>query len=220
VHLTLREQERLLVYMAADVARQRQRRGLKLNYPEAVAILTAEILEAARDGHTVAEIMALGGAILLAEDLMDGVPSMIHEVQVEATFPDGTKLVTLHDPVGSDAKNVAKPGEYILASSEITINAGRPTTDIVVSNTGDRPIQVGSHFHFFEVNRALEFNREAAYGMRLDIPSGMAVRFEPGDSKEVSLVALGGTREVFGHRALVNGKLDRVPGGTNTGVNG
>lgn len=220
MHLTLREQERLLVYMAADVARQRQRRGLKLNYPEAVAILTAEILEAARDGHTVAEIMALGGAILLAEDLMDGVPSMIHEVQVEATFPDGTKLVTLHDPVGSDAKNVAKPGEYILASSEITINAGRPTTDIVVSNTGDRPIQVGSHFHFFEVNRALEFNREAAYGMRLDIPSGMAVRFEPGDSKEVSLVALGGTREVFGHRALVNGKLDRVPGGTNTGVNG
>jgi urease subunit gamma/beta len=208
VHLTLREQERLLIHVAADVARRRRRRGLKLNYPEAVAILTAEILEAARDGKSVAEIMSLGAGILRAEDLMDGIAGMIHEVQVEATFPDGTKLVTLHDPIISHAKEEPKVGEYILAADEITINAGRSTAQIIVSNTGDRPIQVGSHFHFFEVNRALEFHREAAYGMRLDIPSGMAVRFEPGDTKEVHLVALGGTREVFGHRGLVNGKLE------------
>jgi urease subunit gamma len=99
MHLTPREQERLLIFVAADVARRRKGRGLKLNYPEAVAILTAEILEAARDGKSVAEIMAFGTTILRREDAMDGVADMIHEVQVEATFPDGTKLVTVHDPL-------------------------------------------------------------------------------------------------------------------------
>src|SRR5579883_2568890 len=99
MHLTPREQEKLLIYVAAEVARKRKARGLKLNYPEAMAILTAEILESARDGNSVAEIMTSGAAILKREDLMEGVPEMIHEVQVEATFPDGTKLVTVHDPV-------------------------------------------------------------------------------------------------------------------------
>jgi urease subunit gamma len=99
MHLTLREQERLMIYVAADVARKRRARGLKLNYPEAIAILTAEILEWARDGKTVAEIMTLGESVLETDDVMEGVPEMIHEVQVEATFPDGTKLVTVHDPI-------------------------------------------------------------------------------------------------------------------------
>ncbi|HYE66883.1 MAG TPA: urease subunit gamma [Pyrinomonadaceae bacterium] len=99
MHLTQREQERLLIFMAAELARKRQARGLKLNYPEAVAIISAEILEAARDGRTVAEIMSFGTTILKREDLMDGVAEMLHEVQMEATFPDGTKLVTVHDPV-------------------------------------------------------------------------------------------------------------------------
>ena len=99
MHLTLREQERLMIYVAADVARRRRERGLKLNYPEAMAVLTAEILEWARDGKTVAEIMTLGAKVLGSDDVMDGVPEMIHEVQVEATFPDGTKLVTVHDPI-------------------------------------------------------------------------------------------------------------------------
>ena len=99
MHLTQREQERLLIFVAAEVARRRQGRGLKLNYPEAVAILTAEILEAARDGKSVAEIMSFGTTILGREDTMEGVADMIHEVQVEATFPDGTKLVTVHDPI-------------------------------------------------------------------------------------------------------------------------
>jgi urease subunit gamma len=99
MHLTPREQERLLIFVAAEVARRRQSRGLKLNYPEAVAILTAEILEAARDGKSVSEIMTFGTTILRREDAMEGVADMIHEVQVEATFPDGTKLVTVHDPL-------------------------------------------------------------------------------------------------------------------------
>jgi len=99
LHLTPREQEKLMVFVAAELARKRQARGVKLNYPEAVAIISAEILEAARDGKSVADVMVLGTKILRREDLMDGVPGMLHEVQVEATFPDGTKLVTVHDPV-------------------------------------------------------------------------------------------------------------------------
>jgi len=102
------------------------------------------------------------------------------------------------------------PGEYILSDTSIELNAGRPTVRIEVSNGGDRPVQVGSHFHFFEVNRALTFNRQAAYGMRLNIPAGTAVRFEPGDTKAVELVAIGGTREVHGLNGLVNGPLDRA----------
>jgi urease subunit gamma len=97
--LTQREQEKLLIFVAAELARKRQARGLKLNYPEAIAILTAEIMEAARDGKSVAEIMIFGTTILKREDVMDGIAEMIHEVQVEATFPDGTKLVTIHDPI-------------------------------------------------------------------------------------------------------------------------
>ena len=99
MHLTAREQERLLIYVAADVARKRRARGLVLNYPEALAVLTAEILEWARDGKTVPEIMTLGAHILTRQDVMPGIAEMIHEVQVEATFPDGTKLVTVHDPI-------------------------------------------------------------------------------------------------------------------------
>ena len=99
MHLTQREQEKLMVFVASELARKRQARGLKLNYPEAIAILTAEILEAARDGKSVAEIMTWGTTILSRDDVMEGVAEMLHEVQVEATFPDGTKLVTIHDPI-------------------------------------------------------------------------------------------------------------------------
>ena len=99
------------------------------------------------------------------------------------------------------------PGEYFLKSDPIEANAGRQTSRVAVTNQGDRPIQVGSHCHFFEVNRGLSFHRQSAYGMRLNIPAGTAVRFEPGDTKEVELVALGGTRTVYGINGLVNGKL-------------
>jgi urease subunit gamma len=99
MHLTPREQEKLMVFVAAEVARKRRARGLKLNYPEAIALITGEMLEAARDGRTVAEIMSFGATILKRADVMEGVSEMIHDVQVEATFPDGTKLVTVHDPI-------------------------------------------------------------------------------------------------------------------------
>lgn len=99
MHLTPREQEKLLIVVAADVARRRAARGLRLNYPEAVAVLTAEVMEAARDGKSVADVMSFGATILKRDQVMEGVPEMVHEVQVEATFPDGTKLVTIHDPI-------------------------------------------------------------------------------------------------------------------------
>jgi len=198
LHLTPREQERLLIYTAAEVARKRRARGLKLNYPEAIAILTAEILEAARDGKTVAEIMTWRATILKHDALMKGVAGLIHEVQVEATFPDGTKLVTVHDPVGHAS------GEYLLSDTPIIANKDRRTAKLLVKNTGDRPIQVGSHYHFAEVNPALDFDRASARGMRLNIPAGTAVRFEPGNEKDVELVAFGGARQIYGHRGQGN----------------
>lgn len=200
-----------MLHVAADVARQRKQRGIKLNYPEAAALLASAVMEAARDGMAVAALMVHGTTLLTSNDVMDGVPEMFHELQMEATFPDGTKLVTLHDPIRRlpGTHSQIHPGEYLLADEDVTLNADRPTVTATVSNTGDRPVQVGSHYHFYEVNAALEFDRQAAYGMRLDVPSGMAVRFEPGDVKQVQLVALDGSREIFGHRGLVNGSLDQ-----------
>jgi urease beta subunit len=101
-----------------------------------------------------------------------------------------------------------KPGEYFLESAPITANENRPTARVLVKNRGDRPIQVGSHYHFFEANPGLEFDRESAYGMRLNIPAGTAVRFEPGEEKEIELTAIGGTRVIYGFHGLVTGALD------------
>jgi urease subunit gamma/beta len=208
MHLSRREQEKLLVYLAAQLARERRARGLKLTYPEAMAILTHEIVEGARDGRPVADLMAYGKHILTAEDVLPGVAAMIEEVQVEATFPDGTKLVTVHQPIPHDGTNV--PGEVLLADAPIVANAGRPTATVTVRHTGDRPIQVGSHFHFYEVNDALAFDRDAARGYRLNILAGTAVRFEPGEERTVEMVAYGGARVVHGFNGRVNGPLGEV----------
>jgi urease subunit gamma/beta len=206
--LTPTELERLTIFTAAELARKRRARGLKLNHPEAVALITDEILEGARDGRTVAELMGLGSAILTAGDVMAGVPAMLPILQVECVFPDGTKLVTVHEPIrpaaGADADPL-EPGAILAGEGEIELSAGRPRARVAVVNTGDRPVQVGSHFHFFEVNKALAFDRAAAFGMRLDIAAGTAVRFEPGIEKEVALVAFGGRREVTGLNALAAG---------------
>ncbi len=206
MHLTPREQERLMVHCAGELAKSRRELGLKLNYPEAVADFSAELLELARDGKSVTELMRIGRQLLSKDDVMDGVPSMIHEIQLEATFEDGTKLVTVHEPIAAPAGSA--PGEMILDGGDIEINAGKDTASISVTNTADRPIQVGSHFHFFEANKALSFNRLAAYGMRLDIPAGTAVRFEPGETKRVNLVEIGGERIGMGLNDLVCGKMD------------
>jgi urease subunit gamma/beta len=206
MNLSPREKDKLLVSMAAMVARRRLERGVKLNYPEAVALITDVVVEGARDGKSVAELMTVGANVLTADQVMPGVAEMIYEVQVEATFPDGTKLVSVHEPIrGSDHAEV--PGEILFEDGDIELLVGRDFVSITVSNTGDRPIQVGSHYHFFETNPALAFDREQARGRRLAIPSGTAVRFEPGQSREVMLVDLAGKKEVYGFRQSVMGKL-------------
>jgi urease subunit gamma/beta len=233
VHLTPQEADKLTLHQAATVAQKRLARGLRLNYPEAVALIASQILELIRDGRSVAELMDLGRQILGRAEVLPGVPEMIEEVQVEGTFPDGSKLVTIHHPVvvdhgdlelalyGSflplpsrqrfgDAPNVTghnPPGELLPAAGEIVLNEGRDAISIAVTNKGDRPIQVGSHYHFVETNRALVFDRAAAYGRRLDIPAGTAVRFEPGDTKTVALVTIAGNQVIRGGNALADGAV-------------
>lgn len=206
--LTPTELERLTIFNAAELARRRRARGLKLNYPEAVAIITDEILEGARDGRSVVDLIGFGSTILTTADVLPGIAAMMDIIQVECTFRDGTKLVTVHEPVrpapGAEADD-EHPGRVEAREGRIELNAGRRTVKLTAVNTGDRPIQIGSHFHFFEVNKALEFDRAAAFNMRLDIPAGTAVRFEPGASKEVSLVEFGGRGELTGLNNLTNG---------------
>jgi urease subunit gamma/beta len=209
MHLSPKETDRLLLFLAAELARKRRARGLKLNYPEARALIADEILEGARDGRSVAELMDLGAAILTTDDVLPGVDRLVGVLQVEGMFEDGQKLVTVHEPIRAGSEPVAPdevlPGEVVVAEGEIELSPGRETATVRVENTGDRPIQVGSHYHFFEVNPSLRFDRASAFGMHLDIPAGTAVRFEPGEDRAVGLVAFGGNRELFGLNRLTSG---------------
>ncbi len=215
MHLSPRDLEKLQLHQAGFVAQKRLARGLRLNYPEAVALIATQILEFIRDGSQVADLMLTGKQILGFRQVLPGVPALLQQVQVEGTFADGTKLVTVHDPIcledgdlelafyGSflpvpslarfaEPQPIGEPGELQFASGEIELNAGRPAIELVVRNTGDRPIQIGSHYPFADTNRALHFDRARAVGLRLDIPAGTAVRFEPGDEKSVRLVPVSG----------------------------
>jgi len=223
MHLTPHELDKLTLHQAGFLAQKRLARGLRLNHPESVALIATQILEFIRDGRTVAELMDLGRQLLGHADVMDGVADLVHEVQIEGTFPDGTKLVTVHNPIVAEHGNLElalygsflpipnvrlkpdatstttePPGHVSTAPGDIVANEGRATVTLDVTNTGDRPVQVGSHYHFVETNRALAFDRKAAYGMRLDIPAGTAVRFEPGEAKTVSLVAIAGAKAIKG----------------------
>jgi urease subunit gamma/beta len=208
MRLSPKETDRLLLFLAAELARRRRADGVLLNYPEATALIADEICEGARRGASVAELMDLGGSLLTTDDVLPGVADLIDVLQVEPMFEDGQKLVTVHGPIkpGSRPVEGVVPGELRPAEGEIELNAGRRRVTVPVRNTGDRPVQVGSHFHFFEVNDALDFDRGAAFGMRLDIPAGTAVRFEPGDEQEVVLVALGGNAQVHGLNRLTEGE--------------
>ena len=212
MHLTPRELDKLVLHGAGSVAQKRLARGLRLSYPEAVALIATVLLERIRDGVSVAELMDEGRRYLGRSEVMPGVAELVAEVQVEGTFRDGTKLVTVHLPIASEHGDLElalygsflpvpdralfgeelaglAPGAFELAAEPVEINAGRRTASVAVVHRGDRPIQVGSHYPFAEVNRALEFDRAAAAGMRLDIPAGTAVRFEPGVERSVDLVA-------------------------------
>ena len=207
--LTPTEMERLTIHVAAELARKHKAKGLPLNHPEAVAYVVDEILEGAREGRSVADLISWGSTLLTADDVMAGVAHLMSMIQVEGTFPDGTKLVTIHDPIRPGKRKSAEaevvPGEIITDDGDIELNAGRLKVTLKVVNTGDRPIQIGSHYHFFETNKALDFDREKSFGMHLDIPAGTSVRFAPGESKEVVLTEFGGTGELLGLNGLTEG---------------
>jgi len=208
--LTPTEMERLTIFTAAELARRRRARGRKLNHPEAVAYIADELLEAARDGMTLAEAMELGVTLLTTDDVLPGVPALMPLLTVEGQFPDGPKMIAIHDPIRPGREPVAKhrrPGELLPAAGDIEINAGRARTMVTVLNAGDRPVQIASHFHFFEANRALRFDRAAAFGKRLDVLAGAVARFEPGESKQVTLVELGGSGDVSGLNGLTEGSI-------------
>ncbi|MCP4970590.1 MAG: urease subunit beta [Arcobacter sp.] len=205
--LTNREQEKLMIYTASKLALERKAKGLKLNYPEAISIISSYILEGAREGKSVSTLMVEATKVLGSDDVLDGVASMMSMVQTEATFDDGTKLVTVHNPIPIKKSSIT-PGEYFIDEGEILINENLEITEIEVENVGDRPIQVGSHYHFFEVNAFLDFSRESTYGKRLNIPAGTSVRFEPGSKKQIELVEFKGKRYIAGFNGLVNGYLD------------
>jgi urease subunit gamma/beta len=231
MHLTPRDLDKLVLHQAGFLAQKRLARGLRLNYPEAVALIATQLLEFIRDGRSVAELMDLGRQLLGRVDVADGVADLIDEVQVEGTFPDGTKLVTVHHPIVAERGDLtlalygsflhppasvigeppteltAAPGAVAAVEGTLTLNADREDLRLPVTNRGDRPIQVGSHYHFVETNRALVFDRVAAYGCRLDIPAGTAVRFEPGETKTVPLVAIAGDRVIRGGNALADGPV-------------
>ena len=233
MHLSPRELDKLTLHQAGSLAQKRLARGVRLNHPEAVALIATVLLELIRDGKSVSELMDLGRKLLGRNQVMPGVPEMIHDVQVEGTFPDGSKLVTVHHPIASEngdlelalhgsflpmpRLSVFKPlpeagdvGAVTVLDGEIELNSGREIVSLPVTNLGDRPIQVGSHYHFIETNASLRFDREKAYGKRLDIPAGTAVRFEPGETKTVKLVEIAGKKVIRGGNNLANGKVSRV----------
>ncbi|KAL5171205.1 Urease [Glycine soja] len=260
--LSPREIEKLDLHNAGYLAQKRLARGLRLNYVETVALIATQILEFVRDGEkTVAQLMCIGRELLGRKQVLPAVPHLVESVQVEATFRDGTKLVTIHDlfacengnlelalfgsflPVdlqkhklqieapthiisisllwvetGSTVPSLDKfteneedhrtPGEIICRSENLILNPRRNAIILRVVNKGDRPIQVGSHYHFIEVNPYLTFDRRKAYGMRLNIAAGNATRFEPGECKSVVLVSIGGNKVIRGGNNIADGPVN------------
>eukprot|EP00611_Tribonema_gayanum_P030756 TRINITY_DN863_c0_g1_i1.p1 TRINITY_DN863_c0_g1~~TRINITY_DN863_c0_g1_i1.p1 ORF type:complete len:880 (-),score=328.51 TRINITY_DN863_c0_g1_i1:499-3066(-) len=233
MRLAPREIEKLKLHNAGFLAQKRLARGVRLNLPEAIALLATQLLELIRDGFSVAQLMDVGRKMLGLRQVMPGIAALLDEVQVEGTFPDGTKLVTVHHPISQEhgdlnlalqgsflpvpdpdsfpplephLKSIA-PGKVFTAPGVLDLNAGRATLTLAVTNLSDRPIQVGSHYHFIETNPQLRFDRAKAYGKRLHILAGTAVRFEPGDTKRVTLVDIAGNKVVRGGNNLCNGAV-------------
>lgn len=192
MQLTPKEQDRLTIFTLAELARRRRARGIKLNYPEAVALICDEVMEEARAGKDYDEVIAHGMQVLTEADVMEGVPELASKIYIEPTFEDGTKLVVLHHPIRKTGMDIQEK-EPISEPSQpdtITINAGKPTITLTVINTSDHPVQITSHMPFWEINQRMQFDREEARGYRLDIPAGGAIRWEPGETKEVRLCLL------------------------------
>jgi len=203
MRLLPREQERLLLFLAAELARRRRARGLRLGQAEAAALVADEVCEAARDGRSYAEAEARGYAALGPDDVLDGVAALVPRVEVEALFGDGSRLVVLHDPIGR-----AGPPDLLADVPPAWLDGATP---LAVASEADVPVGLTSHLHLFEANRRLRFDRAAAYGMRLGVAAGTKVVLAPGERRELRVVPIGGARVVRGHGGLVDGPLD-APG--------
>ena len=220
MRLTPAERDRLLVFAAAELARARRARGLRLNAPEATALIADTVAEAARDGLRLAGAIERGRSLLTPDDVLDGVVELVDEVWMEATFDDGTRLVVVSDPFGATSGSRDDPrddghGEDRLAPGEVveaTRHHERRVDAVVeVTNESRVPISVSSHFHFFEVNPRLRFSRAAAYGRHLAVDAGTTIRFDPGATVSVELADIQGARVAYGFAGLVDGPLD-APG--------
>ena len=230
LHLSPREIDHLQLHNAGRLAQYRLARGVRLNVPESVALITMQMMEKIRDGEDdVATLMTVGQSLLGQRQVLPGVSKLVKDVQIEATFPDGTKLLTVHSPIaaldgdmdlalegsflpspdldsfGEIEGDEEYPGAVIAGEEPIVLNEGKSLYEVSVTNTGDRPIQVGSHYAFVETNKELEFDRKVAIGKRLNVPSGASVRFEPGETKTVTLVEIGGNKRVVTGNRLTDG---------------
>jgi urease subunit gamma/beta len=185
VRLTEWERDRLLIFSAAELARRHRAAGLKLNAPEAIALICDAMLQAARTGSSYREVEDAGQSAVTPADVMDGVPALIDEIRLEVLVGDGTRLVVLRNPLGSE------PG---IASDEVPAPSAplREMQKLSVRNTGRRPVRVSSHYPFDQVNQRLEFDRAAARGYRLHLPAGATFRWAPGETHEVTLIRYGG----------------------------
>jgi urease subunit gamma/beta len=211
MNLSPTELERLTIFTAAEFARRNRSLGIRLSHPEAVALLTDEVMLAARRDMPYDEIRDMASRLLTTDDVEPGVAEMITMIYIECLFAEGTKVLVLFEPIGPGKKPLVDdvvPGEIVSPDEDIALFHDIPAVTIDVVNTGDRDVQVRSHSHFFEVNRALQFDRAAAWGMKIARPAGTGIRFEPGVVKSVWLVPIAGDRVIHGQAGLVNGPLD------------
>ena len=211
MNLTPTELDRLTIFTAAEMARRNRKLGIRLSHPEAVALITDEVMLAARRDMPYAEIRDMASRLLTTDDVEAGVAEMTPMIYIELAFAEGTKLMALFEPISLGhlpLDEATYPGQIFPAEGDITFFEDGESVTLDVTNTGDRDIQVRSHTHFFETNRALDFDRAQSWGMKLDRPAGMGVRFEPGVPKSVRLVPIAGRGVVIGQAGLVNGPLD------------
>jgi urease subunit gamma/beta len=209
MRLTPSERDRLLIFQAAELARRRRTRGVLLNVPEATALIADAVIEAARDGARLADALRAGSAAVAADQVLPGVSDVVTQVWVEAVFDDGTRLVVVRDPLLHDPSRppVSTGVGEVLVNPDF-VEEEVDVVTISVTNTGDVPISVTSHYHFFEANPRLSFERAASYGRHLAIAAGANVRFDPGVATSVDLTPYRGQRVVVGFAGLVDGPLD------------
>jgi urease subunit gamma/beta len=187
VRLTDWERDRLLIFTAAELARRHRDDGLALNAPEAIAVICDTMLEAARAGATYEETVAAGRAAVTRDQVMDGVPALVDEIRLEVLLGDGTRMILLRNPLGDDGAEAET-----LDSPPPPTRPARETRTLTVANTGTHVVRISSHYPFEQVNKRLEFDRDAARGFRLDLPAGATLRWAPGEIREVTLVRYGG----------------------------